>query len=277
MKCKNCKINLLDDDMFCHVCGAKVIRNKLTLKNLWNDFSEQFLNYDNRLLKTYFGIFLRPAETIGAYISGTRKKYVNVVSYFALAITLIGIQIFIIRKFYPEALDISVILPDSAVNESMTDIDWIYDYMSIFALLNIPLYGLIAKLTFVGLKKFNYTEHVVIQTYIQAQFNITSSIFITLLVALFGWNYYILGYISIFIMMIFTSYTYKKLYPLKLSSLFLRLLLFFGIIILTSIVMVIVQLTISIMLAGGFEEFFLEVKEQQGVSYITSSVINWTS
>ena len=99
MDCKNCQNSLSQKDDYCNVCGAKVIRNRLTVKNLWADFAEQFLNYDNKFLKTYLALFKKPEDVIGSYINGTRKKYVNVISYFAIAVTLSGIQLFILRKF----------------------------------------------------------------------------------------------------------------------------------------------------------------------------------
>ena len=42
MNCKNCDLPLRTDYSFCSNCGAKVIRNRLTLKNLWYDFTERF-------------------------------------------------------------------------------------------------------------------------------------------------------------------------------------------------------------------------------------------
>ena len=281
MECKNCQESITDNNQFCHVCGAKVIRNRLTIRNIWADFCEQFLNYDNRFLKTFFGLIIRPHIVIGAYINGTRKKYVNVISYFAIALTFSGLQIFVMRKFFPEALDLSAIMPNTVPEESM-DINWIYDYMSILALLNLPVYGFIARMTFIGLKKFNYTEHLVIMTYILAQFTIMNTLVITPLVAIFGVNFYVVGYLSNFVMMIFTTYAYKKMYPLSLGNTLARVLLFFVVAGVLAVILGILQVGYAIIDAGGFEEYLLEVKKQQeemkkATSYIISSAINWTS
>ena len=92
MNCKSCQSTLKSQDNYCNICGAKVIRNRLTFKNLFEHFSEQFLNYDNKFLLTFITLFKRPEDVIAGYISGTRKKYVNVISYFAIAITLSGLQ-----------------------------------------------------------------------------------------------------------------------------------------------------------------------------------------
>ncbi len=98
MDCKNCHTNLKDTDDFCNTCGAKVVRNRLTIRNLFAHFSEQFLNYDNKFLQTFIHLFTKPEAVIGCYINGTRKKYVNVISYFAIAITISGLQMYILNK-----------------------------------------------------------------------------------------------------------------------------------------------------------------------------------
>ena len=94
MNCKNCNTSLIEGNDFCGFCGAKVIRNRLTIKNLLAHFSEQFLNYDNQFLKTFLHLFTKPEVVIGGYIDGTRKKHVNVISYFAIALTLFRITTF---------------------------------------------------------------------------------------------------------------------------------------------------------------------------------------
>ena len=52
MNCKNCHTELHDHDDYCPNCGARVIRNRLTFKNLFEHISETFFNYDNKLLRT---------------------------------------------------------------------------------------------------------------------------------------------------------------------------------------------------------------------------------
>ncbi|WAC01775.1 DUF3667 domain-containing protein [Lacinutrix neustonica] len=73
---------------YCNGCGAKVIKNRLTMRNLFEDFTYNYLNYDNKFLRTFLNLFTKPEAVITSYIDGTRKKYVNVISYFAIALTL---------------------------------------------------------------------------------------------------------------------------------------------------------------------------------------------
>ncbi len=54
MICKNCENSLQTDYSFCPDCGAKVIRNRLTIKNLLSDFIERYFNvviYTHKYLK----------------------------------------------------------------------------------------------------------------------------------------------------------------------------------------------------------------------------------
>lgn len=53
MNCKNCKTSLSDESDYCNSCGGKIIRNRLTIRNLFEHFSEEFLNYDNKLFQTF--------------------------------------------------------------------------------------------------------------------------------------------------------------------------------------------------------------------------------
>ncbi len=105
MNCKNCKTALQADDHFCHSCGAKIMRNRLTFKNLWEDLNERVLNLDNNLFRTIKDMFIRPELVIEGYISGVRKKYMDPISYLGVALTLSGIILFILRKYYLDTIN----------------------------------------------------------------------------------------------------------------------------------------------------------------------------
>ena len=274
MNCKNCKKLLNSNDHFCSNCGAKVIKNRLTLKNLWNDFAAQFLNYDNKFLKTYLNLFKKPQEVIGSYIEGTRKKYVNVISYYAIAITFAGFQLFIIRKYFPESMNLQTFIPEGNPNANI-NIDWVYDYYSFLSLINLPIYAIFAKITFTGLKKFNYTEHLVINTYLVAQYTISNFLIIITGVAL-GINFYIIGNILTLFLILYTAIVYKKLYPLSTTGIITRTFLFFGLLILIMILSGIIQFVI-LYLNGDIDQLIEAAKAKKETAYIASSFKNWTS
>lgn len=84
--CKNCQTLLVDESDFCYQCGAKIIRNRLTLKNLFTHLVETFFSYDNAFLRT-----VNPNDVIDSYVSGVRKKYIAPLAFFAIAITFSGL------------------------------------------------------------------------------------------------------------------------------------------------------------------------------------------
>ena len=120
MNCKNCHTKLPLDSDFCNSCGGKVIRNRLTFRNLFEHISETFFNYDNKLLRTFIDLFKKPELVIDGYIEGVRKRYVNPISFFGISLTLSGLSIFIIKKYYLQYLDFSQIFQGELFDNPMS-------------------------------------------------------------------------------------------------------------------------------------------------------------
>lgn len=265
MPCKNCSLELSSDQHYCSNCGAKVIRNRITLYNIWVEFTEKVFNIENTLLKTYIVLFKKPELVIGGYIDGLRKRYIDVFSYYALAITLAGIQLFIVRKFFPETMDLKVFMAGvSATPTQETNVDWIYDYYSMLALLNLPVYALLGKIVFTRLKKFNYTEHLVIMTFVIAQYTITN-FSILIMAAAFGVNFYLMGNILNLFLVLYTAYVYKRLYSLTTKQIILRTLLFFGILLGLLLIFILLQFLVYVF-NGDLEKIMEAERLKRGAS-----------
>lgn len=261
MTCKNCKIELLDPSDYCNNCGARVIRNRLTFRNLLSHFAEEFLNYDNRLLQTFIQLFTKPEHVIRSYIDGTRKKHVNVISYFAIAITISGLQLFILQKFFPEALDFSAVAQPGTEDISKGVFDFVKEYQSIAMMINVPLYALISKLVFIRERKlkYNYTEHLVIFMYILAQISIVNTIIMGV-GATFGFP---IGLMSMFLgplQIIYSGYCLKRIFKLDWPNFILRTLIFF-IIMFVLFVLVVVTMIVLAKYTGFLDEF-IEAQRQ---------------
>lgn len=226
MICKNCQTEIEATDDFCKNCGAKVIRNRLTIRNLFEQFSEHFLNYDNKFLQTFICLFTKPEDVIGGYIDGVRKKYVNVISYFAIALTVSGLQLFILDKFFPEAMDMSAITVKGSGQDSNEMMSFIREYQSLLMMVNVPAYALISYFVFYTLKKFNYTEHLVIFMYVLSQLTIIGVI-ISLSSAWLGLSIAHSSLILMPIQFIYSLFCLQKLYKLSIKGMILRTLLFF--------------------------------------------------
>ncbi|WP_138433679.1 DUF3667 domain-containing protein [Winogradskyella algicola] len=263
MNCKNCNTELKEQYDYCSRCGAKVIRNRLTLKNLFTHLSETFFNYDNKLLQTFIQLFKKPEDVIVGYINGTRKKYVNVISYFALAITLSGLQIYVLQQFQT---DISLYDLNTEIGKTQQAVfdstySFMTDYQSLIMMLYIPIYALIARLTFIGIKTYNYTELIVIFLYGQAQLSICIAILTVALVPTKLISFEAFGLLTIPIMVLYFTYCLKRVYGLSFTQILLRSLLFIGILIVLFVIITIASTII--MYYNGSLDAMIEAKRAE--------------
>jgi hypothetical protein len=246
MDCKNCKTVLKEQDAYCKSCGGKVVRNRLTIKNLFEHITETFFNYDNKLLRTLIDLFKKPEIVIGGYIKGTRKRYVNPISYVALTLTISGIYMLILNKFFPNVFLEMTTVGVEGQQEFMTIYsDFIQKYYSFLMISLIPLYALISRLVFINRKEYNFTEHLVMAMYIMAQFSLVSS-FLNIALLVLQLQSDLLGISSIFLQMIYFGYCYKRIYVLSIGGLILRTLWFLGILLITMIVIIILGILFAI-------------------------------
>jgi hypothetical protein len=228
LNCKNCARELAAQDDYCSNCGGKVIRNRLTLRNLFHHISETYFNYDNKLLRTFFSLFNQPEDVINGYINGVRKKYVDVVSYFALAITLSGLQIFIMGKL---GMDMNMYDTSTELGrkqQAMFEQIYTYttEYQSLVMMLYIPLYALIALPIFRKYKRFNYTELLVVFMYGQAHFSICSALFILPLSMLGSASFALLGTLILPLQIVFFAFVLKRVYGLTVKQILWRTFIF---------------------------------------------------
>lgn len=252
MECKNCQTSLADDSDYCFSCGAKVIRNRLTIRNLFEHISETFFNYDNKLLRTFLELFKKPELVIGGYVSGVRNRYVNPISFFGIILTINGLNIFIINKFFKKYLDASNLLNDSEFSQNLasskimgmsTDVS--LEYASLLFSLLIPFAALISLIVFYN-KKYNYAEHVIIYLYSMSVYSILSVIFGLLVLSIIPEKYMTFGTLMYTFIFVYHCYILKRLFNLSFGQLAIKTLLFgilffmfyIGIVIVTLIILV---------------------------------------
>ncbi len=170
--CKNCEIQLEPSVNYCSDCGAKVIRNRLTIKNLFDHFAEQFFNYDNALFITMVHLITKPEEVIEGYIKGIRKKYINPISYLGIAITLTGLVIYILQKFYFDtAINMDPFGTGLEQKGSEQMVNIIFDFQALVFILFIPIMAIAGWLAF-DVKKYNFAERSVVFSYAMSQYSI---------------------------------------------------------------------------------------------------------
>lgn len=223
------------------MCGAKIIKKRLTIRNLFADINEQFLNIDNKFLKTFIHLFTKPDVVIDGFINGTRKKYINVIQYLAISLTLLGVQLFILNKFYPDFFqavftdtqNYLAMYPEETrpkMEEFMSDYyTFINEYQSLIYVLGIPFTAFVTRLAFLKEKLYNFTEHIVVNTYITAQY-VIFSFFTYLVFAIFNLNIEVLVTISIVLYMFYYGFVFYKTHNLSIVTIILRFLLSIAII-----------------------------------------------
>ncbi|MCL5129541.1 MULTISPECIES: DUF3667 domain-containing protein [unclassified Algibacter] len=225
MECRNCNHLISTESIFCNACGEKTTFKRLTVKSFIVDFFNQFLSIDNKLFKTFIDLFRKPDLVIDSYINGFRKTYVNVISYLGLSITLMGLQFFILKKFFPELLQYSAGLEQPEGFDISSVMDFITEYQSVITLVSIPVYSLISRFVFKKSKKYNIAEHFVIITYTSAHWFIIS-FFIILITLPFGLNFYNASQLISIPALFYMAYVYKKLYEFSWKSTILRTILY---------------------------------------------------
>jgi len=226
MECKNCELPLRTDYSFCANCGARIIRNRITLKNLWHDITERYFNLDNTFLKTFWHLSTKPEVVIEGYINGVRKKYLNPISYLGIALTFSGLFIFLLRKFFIHKFDfdsITVSTMDSEATKKIIQIS--LDFSSLVFIMYIPIIALAGWLVF-NHKKYILPEYIVVATYCTAHYSIFIFPFSLLLVIITPESYLTLSTPMIFIMVLYTTYAINRFDKKSFGKSFLFLLLF---------------------------------------------------
>lgn len=227
MNCKNCDNALRTDHSFCPNCGAKIIRNRLTLKNLWYDITERYFNLDNTFLKTFWHLFTKPQVVIGGYIEGIRKKYLNPISYLAIALTLSGITLFVMRKKFKNGIDFSQFAGGQNMNNEVGEkiMTSTMDFSSFIFLLYIPVFALAGWVAF-NQKNYNISEHAVIALYSLAQYSIVTFPISILVLLINPQSYLSLTWPLMLFMIFFAVYVVNRINKLKTSQRITRSILY---------------------------------------------------
>lgn len=226
MNCKNCRAELAEISDYCYYCGGKVIRYRLTLKHVFNHFIETFFNYDNKFLQTIIKLISNPSDVIATYVTGTRKRYIEPLSFFAISLTISGLYIFVARKYFPELLEFGDLYQNEAQKEftkKFTDI--IMEYVSLLNFAIIPALALISRIVFYN-NRYNYTEHLVISFYTMSLFSIFSVVSTLIIASLFPTSLLTINLALYFIFFFYYSYSMKQLFDLSFKQLLVKILIF---------------------------------------------------
>ena len=221
MECKNCHTQLSTDENYCSRCGARVIRNRLTLKNVLEDIYEQHLNLDNRLLATLVHLFTKPGEVIKGYLYGLRKRYLNPISYLGIAITLSGILVFVIKRDFLKKLNLDVLHTGANIKGANKIFETTLDYQNFAFVFLIPLMAAVGWLVYTR-PRYNFTEHLVSMTYVLAHLTIVTFPIVILLLYLDPEHFGVHSFVNIALIVLFTAYVYRKICDYSLKTFLVR-------------------------------------------------------
>lgn len=269
MECKNCKNDLPQNVRYCELCGAKVIRNRITVRNLWDDVLESYINVDNSFIRTFLHLFSRPNEVIDGYIHGVRRKYMNPISYMGIAITLSGLIVLLIQK---KIRFIDIDLFDQGLNPEFGEkvMNFTNEYYSLLFLLFLPVFAFAGWLS-INKQGYNLTEFLVVSLYSLAQYSIFTFPLSLALILWYPGGYITFSLVFSFLMVSFFIYATQMISRYKVGSFLLRLMVFVMLLVVGYIGIII--LLYIIMFATGV----ITLEDLIPVDQATSSAINWAS
>ncbi len=273
MHCKNCNEILEDEALFCDHCGAKVIRNRITLKLLLKELFSSF-GWDSLYFTTLKKMLSKPQVVLIEYLEGARKKYVNPFAYLAVGAAL---SVLVYNFFSEDYMRVNQSINEEGnkqlVELANTDLSklkniskvellklkkeqeaarltlklnetiftFMLKYFNLISFLYLPLYALLSKWTF--RRPHNYGEHIIMNAYLFGTLMYFTIILFLLSIVIHPKIFFIgaMGSILYYLVVFGKMYNLSfKGHVLKLLRFLLMLLLLFLLIVITVAVVMII-------------------------------------
>ena len=271
MNCKNCDKDLKPADNYCNYCGAKIINERITFNHLMSDLISS-LGWDNQFWSTLRDLLFRPGLVFEKYLNGTRKKYSNPFTFFAIVTT---ITVLIIGFYTNEMIEASTngnltqseiysnSLSDNTINDNARQqgdtnyskdsqdftkkmVSFMIKYYYYLSFLLLPFYTFIAFLVF-G-KPNNFAEHLLINSYILGLLGIISLfLFVLSLITKITEIYFIGQYV---VTLLYYPYAYKNYRNYSLKQLIVKILKFCLILIIVLIALFLIGVLVGIIISA---------------------------
>lgn len=210
MNCKNCNFSLRTDYSFCPDCGAKVIHERITFKGLIHDFIERYFNVDNTFIRTVTHLFRRPEMVIMGYLDGIRRKYLNPASLLAIALSLSGITLFLMKNFAWDSIDFEAVSSNVSAEVNRKLVSANMEYSSFIFLGYIPVLALTGLIT-MNPKQLSFAENMITAIYILANYSITLFPITTVALFLVPEYYMTISLFSLLFMLTYSIYVYWRM------------------------------------------------------------------
>ncbi|WP_405562478.1 DUF3667 domain-containing protein [Polaribacter sp. Asnod6-C07] len=283
MNCKNCQNPLKENAHFCENCGAKVVTDKITFKNLFLDFFINVFGFDSTFFLTMRTILITPEKILKEYLGGVRKRYMNPFAFLAVSA---GISLLVFNYFADDfiAINKSVNTSQLIQLEKDTKIDtskmidlsekeksklerrkktaemqlklndgimqFMLRYLNLLTFVFLFILAILSKWTF--WKPYNYGEHLVINAYIYGFANYLTLILFFLAIAFYPSIYFY----STLLYILFYIYAFGRFFKVSIWKNFLRTLKFlFGLAVVCLILFIITTIIVLLLSVMGVIDF----------------------
>lgn len=171
VSCINCSSPVAGS--YCSKCGQKAEVLPITWKGLITELSSRWLGADNRITRTFIGLWRNPKKVITDYLEGNRVKYIGPLSYLVV-MSFLYVLSFQVFAFNPaEMMDEAsrMFRPDQELSDRQ--LQFLRDYTQIFSK-NMRLFvGAIIPFTALSMSIFyrrrNYLQNFLIISYAVSQ------------------------------------------------------------------------------------------------------------
>ncbi|HTL07676.1 MAG TPA: DUF3667 domain-containing protein [Chitinophagaceae bacterium] len=208
--CENCNNQFAG--AFCNSCGQKVA-HRITMPHILHDVAHAFTHADKGFLNLLLQLFVRPGVVAREYIlEKKRKKYYNPFQ-FILIIGSIAAFVAINTHFAEttmEAMGPGTVTSQRVLNFQHAISKYMGKYYNFLVLLQLPFFALGSFLVY-RKYKYNYAEHLTLQTFITAQSTILgmltmiligtigkTGVYFSFLMAPLNMGYQVLAFIQFF-------------------------------------------------------------------------------
>jgi hypothetical protein len=261
--CKNCSELIYAGKSHCANCGCKWLENRITMKQVGNDFADMYIGIDTKFVRTFLDLFKKPEAVILGYMNGRRVNYMDAVRYLLLAMFVTGIYTFVlkntgiiddimasqtaetIRAYEQMGMDSTEALENSKYAQNMSK--QVFEFQGFFLLVSIPFLAVIGRITFWNKRYFNFTEQMVFYMYTYGHSIIVTTPFTILTVYFFPDALIYIGFVSLPLMYLFNMYCYKRCFGMDNSQIILKTLISFGVIILSGLILFILGVVSTVL------------------------------
>lgn len=171
--CKNCHHRF--EGKYCSNCGQIASTERINLQYLIHAISISVLQLERGFLFTVKELFLHPGHMIRDFLEGKRQPYVRPLSFliFTSALYVLVSHFLELNTHSKDIVEgFKLGMEDNNQSEAdtklLTLLTWITSSNALSVLLTLPLFSLGSFLAFKSVK-YNYFEHLVLNTYIAAQ------------------------------------------------------------------------------------------------------------